>query len=124
MSGNILAFSCGLAPGSVPPCISLWLASLRRRSSTWRPVPYNGAPPAVLDLIANRVPLMMTSTGNVAQHIDSGALKALVTVGSTRSPLLPDVPTISEAGYPEANLVAWYGYGVPRGTPRLVVDKI
>jgi tripartite-type tricarboxylate transporter receptor subunit TctC len=87
-------------------------------------VPYNGAPPAVLDLMANRVQFAVIPLGLVAQHIDSGALKALAAVATTRSPLLPDVPTMSEAGYPEANVVAWIGYGVPRGTPRPVIDKI
>ena len=87
-------------------------------------VPYNGSPPAVLDLMANRVQLMMSPVGLVAQHIDSGALKALAVVGTTRSPLLPNVPTMSEAGYPETNVVAWLGYGAPRGTPRPVIDKI
>jgi tripartite-type tricarboxylate transporter receptor subunit TctC len=87
-------------------------------------VPYNGAPPAILDLMANRVQLMMSPRGLVAQHIDSGALKALAVSGTIRSPFLPDVPTISEASYPEANVVAWLGYGVPHGTPRPVIDKI
>jgi tripartite-type tricarboxylate transporter receptor subunit TctC len=87
-------------------------------------VPYNGAPPAVLDLMANRVQLMMSPLGLVTQHIDTRALKALAVVGTTRSPFLPDVPTMSEAGYPEANVVAWLGYGVPRGAPRPVIDKI
>jgi tripartite-type tricarboxylate transporter receptor subunit TctC len=87
-------------------------------------VPYNGAPPAILDLMANRVQLMMSPLGLVAQHIDSGALKALAVAGTIRSPFLPDVPTMSEAGYPEANVVAWLGYGVPHGTSRPVIDKI
>jgi tripartite-type tricarboxylate transporter receptor subunit TctC len=67
---------------------------------------------------------MFAPAGLVMQHIDSGALKALAVVGTTRSPLLPDVPTMGEAGYPETNVVAWYGYGVPRGTPRPIIDKI
>jgi tripartite-type tricarboxylate transporter receptor subunit TctC len=87
-------------------------------------VPYNGGPPAVLDLMANRVQFMVIQPGLVAQHIDSGALKALAVAGTTRSPLLPDVPTMSEAGYPETNVVTWYGYGVPRGTTQPVIDKI
>jgi tripartite-type tricarboxylate transporter receptor subunit TctC len=87
-------------------------------------VRYNGAPSAILDLMANRVQLMFVQLGLVGQHIDSGALKALAVAGATRSPLLPNVPTMSEAGYPETNVVAWYGYGVPRGTPRPVIDKI
>jgi tripartite-type tricarboxylate transporter receptor subunit TctC len=87
-------------------------------------VPYNGAPPAVPDLMANRVKFAIFPLGLVVPHIDSGALKALAVVATTRSPLLPNVPTMSEAGYPEANVVAWGGYGVPRGTPRPVIDKI
>ena len=87
-------------------------------------VPYNGAPPAILDLMANRVQFAVQPIGLVSQHIDSGALKALAVIGTTRSPLLPNVPTMSEAGYPETNVVPWYGYGAPRGTPRLVIDKI
>jgi tripartite-type tricarboxylate transporter receptor subunit TctC len=51
-------------------------------------------------------------------------MKALAVVGTVRSPLLPNVPTTSEAGYPEVNVVPWYGYGAPRGTPQPVIDKI
>jgi tripartite-type tricarboxylate transporter receptor subunit TctC len=87
-------------------------------------VPYNGAPQAILDLMANRVQFMVSPVGLVAQHIDSGAMKALAVTATTRSPLLPNVPTMSEAGYPQTNIVPWYGYGVPRGTPRPVIDKI
>jgi tripartite-type tricarboxylate transporter receptor subunit TctC len=87
-------------------------------------VPYNGAPPAILDLMANRVQLAMAPISVVAQHIDLGALKGLAVAGTIRSPLLPNVPTMSEAGYPEANVVTWLGYGVPRGTARPVIDKI
>jgi tripartite-type tricarboxylate transporter receptor subunit TctC len=87
-------------------------------------VPYNGAPPAILDLMANRVQFAILPLGLVVQQIDSGALKALAVVATTRSPLVPSVPTMSEAGYPETNVVPWLGYGVPRGTPRPVIDKI
>ena len=87
-------------------------------------VPYNGAPPTILDLMTNRVQFTMVPIGLVAQHINSGAMKALAVVGTIRSPLLPNVPTMSEAGYPEVNVVPWLGYGAPRGTPQLVIDKI
>ncbi len=87
-------------------------------------VPYGGQPPGILDLMANRAQFKVASIGLVAQHIKSGSLKALAVLGTTRSPLLPDVPTVSEAGYPEINVVAWYGYAVPRGTPQPVIDKI
>jgi tripartite-type tricarboxylate transporter receptor subunit TctC len=87
-------------------------------------VPYNGAPPAILDLVANRVQFMMSYVGLFSQHIDSGALKALAVLSPARSRFLPDVPTMSEAGYPALNAAPWWGYGVPRGTPRPVIDKI
>ena len=87
-------------------------------------VPYGGQPAGILDLMANRVHFKIASIGLVAQHIKSGALKPLAVLGTTRSPLLPDVPTVTEAGFPEINVVAWYGYAVPRGTPQPVIDKI
>jgi len=87
-------------------------------------VPYPGQPPAILDLMANRVQFKVASIGLVAQHIKSGTLKPLAVLGATRSPLVPDVPTVTEAGYPEINVVRWYGYAVPRGTPQPVIDKI
>ena len=87
-------------------------------------VPYNGSPPAIVDLMANRVQFTMIPLGLVVQHINSGAMKALAVVGTVRSPLLPSVPTTSEAGYPEVNVVPWYGFGAPRGTPQPVIDKI
>lgn len=87
-------------------------------------VPYRGQPPAIVDLIANRVSVKIASIGLVAEHVQAGSLKPLAVLGTTRSPLLPGVPTLTEAGYPEINVVPWYGYVAPRGTPQPVVDKI
>jgi tripartite-type tricarboxylate transporter receptor subunit TctC len=87
-------------------------------------VSYGGQPAGILDVMANRVHFKIASIGLVAQHINSGALKPLAVLGTTRSPLLPNVPTVSEAGYPEINVVAWYGFAVPRGTPQPVIDRI
>jgi tripartite-type tricarboxylate transporter receptor subunit TctC len=87
-------------------------------------VPYRGQPPGILDLMAGRVHMKVASVGLVAEHVNSGALRALAVLGTTRSPLLPDVPTMSEAGFPEVNVVPWYGYAAPKGTPPAVVDKI
>jgi tripartite-type tricarboxylate transporter receptor subunit TctC len=87
-------------------------------------VPYGGQPAAIVDLMANRVQFAVSSIGLVAQHIASGAIKPLAVLGITRSPLLPKVPTMSEVGYPEVNVVPWYGYAVPRGTPRPVIERI
>jgi tripartite-type tricarboxylate transporter receptor subunit TctC len=87
-------------------------------------VPYTGQPAGILDLMANRVQFMIASIGLVAGHVNSGALKALAVLGATRSPLLPSVPTMSEAGFPEINVVPWYGFVVPRATPQPLVVRI
>ena len=87
-------------------------------------VPYRGQPAGILDLLANRVQFMVASPGLVVEHIGAGTLKPLAILGTQRSPLLPNVPTMTEAGYPEINVVAWYGYAAPRGTPPAVVDRI
>ncbi len=87
-------------------------------------VPYKGQPPAILDLLANRIHVKFASIGLVAQHVQNGTLKALAVVGNQRSPLLPNVPTMAEAGYPAANVVPWYGFAVPKGVPQPVVEKI
>ncbi|MFX7949489.1 tripartite tricarboxylate transporter substrate-binding protein, partial [Acinetobacter baumannii] len=62
-------------------------------------VPYRGQPPGIMDLIANRVQFKVVSIGLVTEHIESKSLKPLAVLGTTRSPLLPDVPTFTEAGY-------------------------
>lgn len=87
-------------------------------------VPYKGQPPAILDMFADRVHLMFASIGLVAQHVQDKKLKALAVIGNQRSPLLPDVPTMTEAGYPAINVVPWYGLAVPSGVPQPIVEKI
>jgi len=87
-------------------------------------VPYKGQPPALLDLLANRVQFMPASPNLVLQYLQDGRMTALGVVGKNRLPQLPNVPTMAEAGYPETNVVSWYGYCVPKGTPQEVVDKI
>ena len=87
-------------------------------------VPYKGQPPAILDLFGDRIHLMFASIGLVAQHVQDKKLKALAVIGTQRSALLPDVPTMTEAGFPETNVVPWYGLAVPSGVPQPIVDKI
>ena len=87
-------------------------------------VPYKGQPPAILDLLANRVQFMPASPNLVLQYIQDGKMTPLGVVGKTRLAQLPDVPTMAEAGYPETNVASWYGYCVPKDTPQEIVDKI
>ena len=87
-------------------------------------VSYTGQPQALLDLMGDRIHFMVASIGLVAQHVQEKKLKALALVAHQRSPLLPDVRTIAEAGYPAVNVVPWYGLAVPRGVPQPIVAKI
>ncbi len=88
-------------------------------------VAYKGAGPAVVDLLANTVPLMVANPTSVAPHIRAGKLRGLVVFGSKRLDILPDVPTAAEAGLPDlGGNPEWYGFGVPVGTPPAIVQKL
>jgi tripartite-type tricarboxylate transporter receptor subunit TctC len=87
-------------------------------------VPYKGNGPAIVDLLADRVQLLFTSTGPVEAHLKSGKLKALAVTGKNRLAALPDVPTVAESGIPGYQFTLWYGLVVPAGTPRPVIDRL
>lgn len=88
------------------------------------PVMYKGAPPAVPDLINGMVALgVLPSTVGLPQ-IKGGNLRALANASDQRSPQLPDVPTIGEAGFPAATVNSWYGLHAPAGTPPEVIHKL
>jgi tripartite-type tricarboxylate transporter receptor subunit TctC len=76
-------------------------------------VPYRGAAPATNDLIADTVQMALLDIPVLLPHIRSGALKPLAISSDTRAPLLPDVPTMRELGYPRVNSDNWYGLGAP-----------
>ncbi len=87
-------------------------------------IPYNGQPPAVTDVIANRVQFMIMGLALAKPLIDSGDIKALAVLNSERSPSLPDVPSVVELGYPDLVMSGWAGIQVPAATPDAVVDRI
>jgi tripartite-type tricarboxylate transporter receptor subunit TctC len=88
------------------------------------PVPYKSAPPAMLDLVAGRVDAMMDPPTTGLPYVKEGRLRALVTTLDRRSPLLPDVPTIREAGVPEFTISNWMGLVGPAGMPRDIVNRL
>jgi tripartite-type tricarboxylate transporter receptor subunit TctC len=85
---------------------------------------YKGQPPAIPDLINGQLQFKVVALGLATPHIRSGRLRALAAFSPQRLKQLPEVPTVSEAGYPEAGLVPWYGIYVPAGTPKDVVARI
>jgi len=87
-------------------------------------VPYKGSAPALTDLMAGHVPMMFDSLASIAPHIKSGKLKAIAVTGAKRTPLLPNVPTLAEAGLPGIESYAWYGLFVKAGTPAAVVQQL
>ena len=84
-------------------------------------VPYRGSAPALNDLLAGTVPLMINSIVTGLPHVNSGALRGLAVSTSKRSPLAPEIPTIAEAGLPGFDASLWYGVVAPAKTPPEVV---
>jgi tripartite-type tricarboxylate transporter receptor subunit TctC len=87
-------------------------------------VPYKGGGPAMLAVVAGEDQLMFSSIVQTVPSIQSGLLRALATGGAKRSPILPDLPTIAEAGVPGYVAADWWGIIAPAGTPQPIVDKL
>jgi tripartite-type tricarboxylate transporter receptor subunit TctC len=87
-------------------------------------VPYRGVAAALLDLMAGRIDVGLSSAGSAAQHIKGGKLRGLAVVGKDRHPLIPDVPTFTEAGYGHYDMVYWFGLMAPAGLPPAVLARI
>jgi tripartite-type tricarboxylate transporter receptor subunit TctC len=87
-------------------------------------IPYNGQPPAIADLLANRVQFMVLGLSLAKPLLDSKQIKALAILDNQRSKDLPDLPTVGEAGYPKLALTGWAGLQMPKGTPKAIVDKV
>jgi tripartite-type tricarboxylate transporter receptor subunit TctC len=87
-------------------------------------VPYKGGAPAINDLLGGQVDYSFQNVNAVLQHIRSGKLHAIAVTGSQRSLVLPDVPTLAEAGVKGAEVYSWQGFAAPRGLPPAVREKI
>ncbi len=87
-------------------------------------VPFKGAGPAVAGLMADQFSFMIDNLPSSMAQIKGGRLRALAITSDTRSPELPDVPTMAEAGIKDMNVTAWFGLVAPAGTPMPVVEKI
>ena len=87
-------------------------------------VPFKGASPAVVDLVAGRLDLMFVDMGSVLSQVQAQRLRALAVTSSGRSSVLPDVPTVNETGLPGYEAVVWWGLLAPAGTPTAVIDKL
>jgi tripartite-type tricarboxylate transporter receptor subunit TctC len=87
-------------------------------------VPYKGSGPAVVDLMAGQLQIMFDGLPSLIGQIKAGRLRPLAAVGSTRSKVLPDLPTMAEAGYPGVEGGLWFGISGPAGVPAAAVDRL
>ena len=87
-------------------------------------VPYKGSAPAVTDLLGNQIGIMFDNMPSAIQHVRSGKLVPLAVTTAKRSPELPNVPTIAEAGVPGYEATSWFGMFAPAGTPAPVLAKL
>jgi tripartite-type tricarboxylate transporter receptor subunit TctC len=87
-------------------------------------VPFKGGGPAMIDVVGGHSQIVLSSLIQTMPHIRSGKLRPLGTGGAKRSPILPDVPTIAEAGVPGYEMANWWGIVAPAGTPQAIVDGL
>src|SRR5262245_23517641 len=87
-------------------------------------VPYQGAAPAITDLIAGRTHMIIDAPGVLLGHVREGKLRALAVTSPKRSAEFPDLPTMAESGYPEFLMTFWTGVVAPAGTPANIVSKL
>jgi tripartite-type tricarboxylate transporter receptor subunit TctC len=87
-------------------------------------IPYKGSSGARSDVLGGQVDLMFDAVPTMSEHIRAGKVKALGTTGTTRSSVLPDVPTIAEAGVPGYEATIWLGLMAPRSTPPAIVSRL
>jgi tripartite-type tricarboxylate transporter receptor subunit TctC len=87
-------------------------------------VPYKGSAPALNDLMGNHVQMMFDNLPTALPLVKSGKLRAFAVTSAQRSPLLPDVPTLTEAGVKGFEATAWFGFVAPAGTPAPILDRL
>jgi tripartite-type tricarboxylate transporter receptor subunit TctC len=87
-------------------------------------VPYKGEAPALADVIAGQIQFAVPNIAAAAPHVQSGTVRALAVTSLTRSPMLPDVPTVAESGIAGFENTGWFGLLAPAGTPQTVVNRV
>jgi tripartite-type tricarboxylate transporter receptor subunit TctC len=118
--GKVTAAIPGI--GTSPHLSGLQIQNLA--GSTLQFVPYRGTGPAMIDLMAGQIDLMIDQAQNSVNHVRSGAVKGYAVAAPTRLAAMPDLPTVDEAGAPGLYVSLWYGFWAPAGTPEPIVKKL
>jgi tripartite-type tricarboxylate transporter receptor subunit TctC len=87
-------------------------------------IPYKGAGPALVDLLAGQHVLYFGNMPSVIQHARNGKLRPIAVTGAKRATAIPEIPTIAESGVPGYEVTTWFGVAVPSKTPRVIVEKL
>jgi tripartite-type tricarboxylate transporter receptor subunit TctC len=87
-------------------------------------VPYKGGGPAMIDLIAGQIPMMFSSVTQVLPHVRNAKLKLIAIGADKRSPVVPEIPTFAEAGYPGYEVYVWWGISTPAGVPNQIAQRL
>ena len=108
--------------GSFTHLAMVWFADLAKAKVTY--IPYKGTGPVLIDLMAGNVDIAFGNVLSTLAFIRAGKMRALATSMSTRSAVLPELPTVAEAGVPGYDLNTWHGWAAPAGTPPSVINKM
>ena len=92
--------------------------------TSYQLVPYRGTGPAVQDLIANQIQIMIDQSSNSLPHVRAGKIRAYAVASKQRSAAAPDIPTTAEAGFPGIEVTIWQGLWAPKGTPAEIIAKL
>ena len=118
---NLLSYASSGAGGS--PHLSVETFKIAT-GAKMQHVPYKGGSAAITDLMSGNVQVLMVSILETSAYVKAGKLKALVVTSKSRSPALPEVPTLIESGITGAESGSWIGFLAPTGTPKEIIDKI
>lgn len=99
------------------------LAFNKATGVSYQLVPYRGTGPAMQDLIANQIQVMVDQSANSLPQVQAGKIRAYAVTSANRSPAMPDIPTAAEAGFP-MEVSIWNGLWAPKGTPKDIVDRL
>lgn len=117
----------GLPVGDSGPGAPQSMAIEMLRSSAsleFQNVGYKGGPPVLADLISGQLAMSVLPLNVAMSSITGGRIRALASTSNKRSPLLPELPTMAESGYPDATVVSWYGFHAPAGTPPEILKRL